>query len=95
MNTTLSAETAQNQRPASEAPAPRPLSAVVYSNLEPNCSEGPLYCLEQAKESIGHLMEFLTNYHELPEAVALEFDAALGHLQLAEVHLRMAPGRCS
>ena len=94
MNTTISAESAQNPRPESDAKAPRPLSDVIYSNLEPNCAEGPLFCLEQAKDSIGHLMEFLTNCHHLPEAVALEFDAAIAHVQLAEVHLRMAPARC-
>ena len=94
MNTTLSAESAQNSRPESDALVQRSLSAVIFSNLEPDCAEGPLFCLEQARNSIGHLMEFLTDHHQLPEAVALEFDAALGHLRLAEVHLRMAPGRC-
>lgn len=94
MNTTLSAPEAQNQRLESDAPSPRPLSAVIFSNLEPDCAEGPLFCLEQAKNSIGHLMEFLTDHHHLPEPVALEFDAAMSHIQLAEVHLRMAATRC-
>lgn len=72
---------------------PRALGTVVRSNLAGG--DGPLDHLRSARQAIEWLMEYLARYHELPEAVALEFEAALGHLKCADAHVQMAAARAA
>ncbi|MFZ9621887.1 MAG: hypothetical protein ACO289_11855 [Prochlorococcaceae cyanobacterium] len=93
MGTSISAKQPQNQRHASAAPEQQSLAQVIRRNLA-GSGDNPLDCLAATRESITELMAYLLDEYELPEPVALEFDAALAHVAVAEAHVRMAATRC-
>lgn len=92
MGTTFSAKTAQNQSVQNAAPEEQ-LVEVIRRNL--TGGDCPLDCLASTRESITELMAYLLDRYELPEPVALEFEAALAHVAAAEAHVRMAATRCA
>lgn len=94
MNTTFSAPNTQAAPAEHAAGLPETISEVLWRNLEPNCGEGPLWCLEQTTDSIAHLMEFMTEFYEMPASAALRLEQALAHLRIAELHLLDAPKHC-
>lgn len=93
MDTTVSAKAAAASSGTTDAIERRPLARVIRDNLQ-GSGDNPLDCLAGARESITELIAFLLDHHELPEAVALEFEAALAHVAAAEAHVRMAATRC-
>ena len=93
MGTTTSAKSAQNERHEITASTQRPLARVIRDNLA-GSGDNPIDCLAGSRHSISALMGYLMEFHELPEAVALEFEAALAHVAAAEAHVRMAATRC-
>lgn len=93
MGTTFSAKSPEKQRHENASSKQQPLAPVIRRNLDGG--DGPLDHLTSTRQAISALMGYLLEYHQLPEPVALEFDAALAHLTTAEVHLRMAATRCS
>ena len=92
MNTAISAKGPDHPRHESEAPQQQPLAQVIRRNLAGG--DCPLDYLASTRESITELMAYLLDLYELPEPVALEFEAALAHVAAAEAHVRMAVTRC-
>lgn len=91
MTTTISAKTSQ---PGSAADLLNPLGQAILRNL---AGDGccPLDYLGEARASTTELAAFLLAQHSLPNAVALELEAAQLAMQQAELHLRMAAARCN
>lgn len=94
MKTRISAFFAQKHHTASAASKTRSLEQVIRDNLA-GSGDNPLDCLHASRESITELMAYLLDHYQLPEPVALEFEAALTHVAAAEAHVRMAATRCS
>lgn len=93
MNTAFSAKSASQSRSTSEAPEQQPLAQVIRRNLAGG--DCPLDYLASSRESITELMAYLLEHYELPEPVALEFEAALACASQMEVHLKQAATRCA
>jgi hypothetical protein len=93
MTTSVSAKNSPESKHKNAAPEQQPLAQVIRRNLA-GSGDCPLDCLASTRESITELMAYLLDHYELPEPVALEFEAALAHVAAAEAHVRMAATRC-
>lgn len=93
MTTSVSAKNSPKSKHKNAAPEHQPLAQVIRRNLA-GSGDNPLDCLAGTRESITELMAYLLDLYELPEPVALEFEAALAHVAAAEAHVRMAATRC-
>ena len=92
MATSKSAQNSAESKHEFAAPEPQQLAQVIRRNLDGG--DCPLDCLASTRESITELMAYLLDHYQLPEPVALEFEAALAHVAAAEAHVRMAATRC-